>query len=156
MNTILHTPATGASTYHPGGLRDGAALAEIGEIFPGTWNLGEVYLPQPPHNPATHHAIQLCGVPDLEAGEWRVGWQIAPNQLPPEAITPRQMRLALLARGISPAMIEAALAGDEAAMIEWEYSLEIRRDHPLVASMAAAMGMDDADVIDLFSGAAEI
>jgi hypothetical protein len=115
-------------------------------------------------DPLPGHRVQRASDPviDLEAGTIVWPWEqielppVDPDSLVPDAITPRQMRLALLARGISPAMIAGMLAGNEAAMIEWEYSLEILRTHPLVTSMASAMGMEDSDVKALFTAAAEL
>jgi hypothetical protein len=156
MNTILHTPATGASIYHPGGLRDGAALAEIGEIFPGVWNLLEVILPVPEHDPATQIACQLAGVPDFDSAHWVVGWAVQWIHQPPLTLTPRQLRLGLLSLGISPATIAARLAGNEAAQIEWEYAQEIRRDHPLVTSLAATLGMDATALQDFYRTASNL
>ena len=65
--------------------------------------------------------------------------------------SPRQIRLALIRSGVPLASIEAALAGDPEALVEWEYALHVPRNHPLVAALAAAMGLDDAAVDALFS-----
>ncbi len=75
----------------------------------------------------------------------------------PEAVTARQARLALLAVGKLD-MIEAALAQmpgpqGRAAQIEWEYALEIRRDSPLIAALAPALGLTMEQVDDLFRAA---
>ncbi|MBD3762445.1 hypothetical protein [Rhizorhabdus sp.] len=72
----------------------------------------------------------------------------------PQQVTARQARLALLSAGKLD-MIEGALAalpGPEgrAAQIEWEYASEIRRDSPLIAALAPAIGFNDAQVDDLF------
>jgi len=73
--------------------------------------------------------------------------------VPPE-VTPWQMRRALNQLGLR-AMVEAAVAaGDQDARDGWEFALEIRRDNPLLAGMAAALGMTDAQLDDLFRLAA--
>lgn len=74
------------------------------------------------------------------------------------AVTPRQARLALLAAG-KLAAVDAALAAmpgaaGEAARITWEFALEIRRDDPLIVSMAGALGLSDEALDGLFAQAA--
>ncbi len=75
---------------------------------------------------------------------------IDPDSLVPNSLTPRQLRLALLSKGIMPNDISEMLVGNPAAFIEWEYSLEIKRDHPLVAQMAQALSLSDSDVKQIF------
>ncbi|MGL4272498.1 MAG: hypothetical protein ACRCTO_09420 [Pseudomonas paracarnis] len=75
----------------------------------------------------------------------------------PEAVTARQARLALLGAGVLP-MVESALTAipgveGEAARIEWEYALEIRRDSPLIGALAPMLGLTDGQVDDLFRAA---
>lgn len=72
----------------------------------------------------------------------------------PSEVTPRQIRLQLLTLGITDAMIRGQLASNAAALIEWDYSLAIRRDHPLVAQLGAALGLTSAQVDDAFRAAA--
>lgn len=78
----------------------------------------------------------------------------------PEAITMRQARLALLGAGLL-ATIDAAIDGlpspqREAAQIEWEYAAEVRRDSALVTMLAPALGLNDAQVDELFIAASGI
>ena len=68
----------------------------------------------------------------------------------PQAVTPRQIRLALIASGIALASIEAALAGNEAAKVEWDFALEIRRDHALLNAFAGSLGLTSGQVDNLF------
>jgi len=72
----------------------------------------------------------------------------------PQSVTARQARLGLLGAGLLDD-VEAALASLEgpqgrAARIEWEYALEIRRDSPLIAALAPALGLTGEQVDDLF------
>ncbi len=106
-------------------------------------------------------AIREESDPEVISNLLRKGWQetdLPPvsEAGPPVSITPRQMRLALLRAGILPA-VEAALsqAGPE-AQIEWAHSLEFRREHPLVISMGAALGFDDAGLDSFFTTASLI
>lgn len=75
-------------------------------------------------------------------------------------VTMRQARLALMNAGLLEAVEEAVagLPGDagKAARIDWEYATELRRDHPLVASLAATLGLSDDALNDLFRAASEV
>jgi hypothetical protein len=75
-------------------------------------------------------------------------------------VTMRQARLALLGAGVLEAADAAigAMLGVEgdAARIEWEYATTLRRDHPLVAGMGLALGLDAEAIDQLFVQAAEI
>lgn len=65
--------------------------------------------------------------------------------MPP--LTARQLRLGLIAAGISLASVEGAIAAipDETdravAEVEWEYASQFERDHPLIEQVGAAVGM---------------
>lgn len=81
----------------------------------------------------------------------------APLAPVPEAVSPRQARLALLGIGMLSA-VEQALASvpgpqGEAARIDWEYATEVRRDSPLIAALAPALGLTSEQVDDLFRAA---
>jgi hypothetical protein len=80
-----------------------------------------------------------------------------PPPPPPAFVTARQARLALLGAGML-ANVDQALAGiegiaGEAALIEWEYATEIRRDSPLIAALAPALGLTDEQIDNLFRAA---
>lgn len=75
-------------------------------------------------------------------------------------ISMRQARLALLGVGALGAVNAAINAmpspQKEAALIWWEYSSVVRRDAPLVQSLAPALGLDDAALDALFTAAAKL
>lgn len=73
--------------------------------------------------------------------------------IPPAAVTPRQIRLALLAQGMLDAVNAAIAAAGSAAQIEWDYATSIRRDHPLIASLMASLGKTEDEVDALFIAA---
>lgn len=78
----------------------------------------------------------------------------------PQSVTMRQARLALHAAGLL-AGVDAAIASMQepaktAAAIEWEYASEVERNAGLVPAMAAALGMSEADIDDLFITAATL
>ena len=72
----------------------------------------------------------------------------------PEAVTMRQARLALHAAGLLDAVTAAITAAGPTAVIEWDYAQEVHRGYGLVAQMAGALGMTDAQIDQLFLTAA--
>lgn len=84
----------------------------------------------------------------------------APPVSVPDSVTMRQARLALHAAGLL-AGVDAAIASMQepaktAAAIEWEYASAVERNAGLVPAMAAALGMSEADIDDLFITAATL
>jgi hypothetical protein len=104
--------------------------------------------------------------PELPAGKklrWTgKKWALddLPPLPPPQVVTMRQARLALLQAGrleaVNAAILEMPGIDGEAARVEWEYAQEIRRDNPLIAAVAKQMGMDEAALDALFKVAAEL
>lgn len=72
----------------------------------------------------------------------------------PQAVTPRQARLALLAAGLLDDVNAAVAAAGPQAQIDWDYALEIRRDNALIASMAGQLNLSSKQIDDLFRAAA--
>ena len=85
---------------------------------------------------------------------------VPPPSKVPQAITMRQARLALLGAGLLQSVADtvAAMPGvqGDAARIEWEYAQEVRRDSALLASLATAMQMTDAQIDALFTEGAAL
>lgn len=116
----------------------------------------EVLPSQPPVTQQGEIAVR-DGI-ELVDQTWQWAWRIEtePTSVP-EAVSARQARLALLAAG-KLGDIETALNGlsspaREAALIEWEYAAEIRRDSPLVSALAPELDLDDEAVDSLFIAA---
>ncbi len=80
----------------------------------------------------------------------------APVVSVPAAVTRRQLFLVLNANGITRAAVRDMLAGDEAALIEFEEASEFRRDHPLVAQLGAALNLNSGQIDALFVSAAAL
>lgn len=119
---------------------------KISHYFPGSeWNMtGETYDKLEWFGPGVKPTEA-----ELDALEW-------PVVLVPAAVTPRQMRLALIAQGMMP-QVEAYVATlDEAATVEWEYATEVARDNALIAAAQTGLSMTDAQVDDLFRLAATL
>lgn len=74
----------------------------------------------------------------------------------PSQVTPRQIRLALIDRGIMPSQITQMLTSiedetlREKALVEWEKATTVRRDHPLIAQLSSALSFNEEDVDELF------
>lgn len=83
-----------------------------------------------------------------------------PPILPP--LTRRQLRLALLSIGVTAEYVETHIAAitdpveRAAALIEWEDATHYKRDHPLVADVAAAMQLPPEQVDALWVWAAGV
>jgi hypothetical protein len=106
-------------------------------------------------------------------GELRANWSgtawverpyTAPGAAPitspvPQTVTRRQAKAALILAGKVDA-VEAALAAipdplaRSLAQNEWDESLQFERQRPLLVQLAAAIGLTDADLDELFRAAA--
>lgn len=94
---------------------------------------------------------------------YRDGVFVPPPPAPPvvpQTVSMRQARLALLGAGLL-AKVDQLVANlpdppREAAIQEWEYSSEVRRDSTFIASLAPALGLTEAQIDQLFINAAQI
>lgn len=74
-------------------------------------------------------------------------------------LTARQFRLGLLSAGIAPSQVAATIAAmpdgldKERAGIEWEYAPTFSRTHPLISTVAGAMGLSEEQIDDMWSAA---
>lgn len=88
-------------------------------------------------------------------------YAVAPTTLVPQIVTPRQIRLGLIAIGKPLQSVTDAIAMlpspyREMAEVEWEYATEIERSNELVNMVAAADGMSSEEVNALFELAATL
>ncbi len=80
--------------------------------------------------------------------------------MPP--LTARQLRLGLLAAGISPSTVTATInalpAGPdkEKALVEWEFASTFNRMHPLIATVGAALGLSDVQIDAMWQAAVSL
>ena len=74
----------------------------------------------------------------------------------PKSVTMRQARLALLQSGLLGQVNAAVAAADEATKITWDYSSEVHRNHPFVATLATALKLTEAQLDGLFTLAASL
>jgi hypothetical protein len=66
------------------------------------------------------------------------------------SVTMRQARLALHRAGLL-AQVDAAIASDVEAQIEWEYAQTVERHSPLVQNLAAGLGLTEEQLDNLFT-----
>lgn len=94
---------------------------------------------------------------------WRSDhWEVVaaqPEAKPvPAAVTMRQARLALLQEGkltqVNAAIASLLGADGEKARIEWEFAGHVARDNSLAQSIGALLGLNGAQLDDLFRSAA--
>lgn len=82
------------------------------------------------------------------------------EKMPP--LTARQFRLGLVDSGYAPFQVTQAIAAmpagpdKERAQIEWEYATTFNRMHPLIATVAAALGLSDEQVDAMWLAAASL
>lgn len=84
----------------------------------------------------------------------------APPPTVPQSVSMRQARLALLSAGLL-STVETSIDKLEepdrsAALIEWEYATEMRRDRHLIAALAVEMSLTEQQIDDLFIAAAAL
>ena len=72
----------------------------------------------------------------------------------PESVTALQVRLALIRAGLADAIAAYVAQQPDEVRAAWEYAIEVRRGHALLCAGAAALGMSDEQVDDLFRAAA--
>jgi hypothetical protein len=81
--------------------------------------------------------------------------EVIPETPAPSTITMRQARQALYQAGLldqANAFIAAIPGSDgDKARIAWEYAGDVERANPLVAQIAASLGLSDQQVDDLFT-----
>jgi len=93
---------------------------------------------------------------------WSAGQWVTPTPAVPESVTARQIRLWLVAHGISLASVEAAIDAipdatqRESVRVEWEYAPYVERSHPMLVPLATALGMTAAQVDAAFVEAASL
>lgn len=82
---------------------------------------------------------------------------VAPPPYIPQQITPYQGKAQLLTEGmLSDVEAIVSTSTDPYLKLAWNNAIMWERQSPMIASVAAAMGMTDAEVDDLFVAAAQI
>lgn len=74
----------------------------------------------------------------------------------PEAVSRFQARAALLQAGLLSAVEDAVAAADPMVQLAWAEAVEWRRQSPNIIALGAAIGLNEAQLDDLFRAAAQI
>ena len=80
----------------------------------------------------------------------------------PVSVTARQIRLWLVRHGVSLAQVDAAIDAipdaqvREEVRVEWDYAPYVERSHPMLVPLAAALGLNEAQVDEAFREASTI
>lgn len=85
----------------------------------------------------------------VELTKDNVPFDIAEKLFNVNTLSPRQARLILLQYGLLDE-VEALLATDKAMQIWWEYSLDYKRDNPILIDMATQLELTDKQLDDMF------
>jgi hypothetical protein len=125
---------------------------------------GQIVAQLPPTLPLGWSPPEGIVVQDLATTAGRTWEQQAlPSPQPvPESVTASTLRLRLIQTGVGTNAIDEAISRIEDATTResvrawWQYEYPLRRDSPMLARWAVACGFSDADVDDLFRGAAEV
>jgi hypothetical protein len=91
----------------------------------------------------------------VSAGELTIAAYVPPPTPPVTQITMRQCRLQLLDSGLLDDVDAAVSQADRAVQIEWEYATVVDRNSPLVTAIGTSLGLDEADIDQLFVEAAQ-
>lgn len=108
-----------------------------------------------PDDPSNRHRVMIA---EWEAaGNTIPAYEPAPVMLAP--LTRRQLRLGLLANGITTTHVEAAIAAIPDAMdravaeIEWADASTYKRDHPLIEQVGTALELTPEQIDTMWEGA---
>lgn len=163
METFLYNTLT---QKREGPIRQGPYLvdAQPGPLPEGWVELVITHLPQPPYDDQTQ-SLECNEYANLQNNQWVKEYFVRnlteqeiedKKPKPPTTCTPRQFRLALISNNIDTETILSMinniqnLTERKIALIEWEYSIEIKREHPLILTFAQQMGITTKQLDDIF------
>jgi len=142
----------------------------VGTLEVGPYRLYE-HAPEPEHDAATHR-IELASTVTQRTGQpWLRAWDVialTPVEIEavqkarvPQTVTRRQARQALLLAGlldnVQPAIDSIADPVQRSmAQIEWDDSQQFERKRPLLIALAAALGLGEEALDNLFIQAARL
>lgn len=163
MKTFLYDTVT---QKRQGEIREGRYLVDGNPgVLPQGWvELVIEHLPVPSHDDATQtlEFREYADIPSLKWIQELYVRNLTPQEIadrqpkPPTSCTPRQFRLALIDSGYDLNQIQVMIENipneidRKKALVEWEYSIEIDRNHPLISVFATQLGMSEVQLDDLF------
>lgn len=102
-----------------------------------------------PTTSANEIAVRLPDVIDLDARTLVWAWEVQPVTV---VVSMRALQFALAQSGLYAA-VKAAACSTVEGEIWWTTSPTVRRDHPFVAQLAAALAQSDAQIDAIFATA---
>ena len=164
METFLYNTIT---EKKEGPIREGPYLVDgLPGIIPEDWvELTITVLPSPSYDDQTQ-TLEYTEYADIPNRLWvreyyvrDLSQQEIDDRKPkaPNSCTPRQFRLALIHSNINLEDIETMLNNIQdpherkTALIEWEYSLQIRREHPLISTFAQQLNISEEELDNIFT-----
>ena len=112
---------------------------------------------KPEHDPATHYMRRTEAI-DLDNLQVTRGWELVAHEPMPVIVSMTALRLTLIEMELEApilAVIDAMPDAKQkaAALAWWQTAQTVRRNHPLVAQLASALGKTDAEIDAIFSAA---
>lgn len=142
----------------------------VGTLEVGPYRLYE-HAPEPEHDAATHRIEASDTIAQRTGQPWLRAWDVialtpaeieaAQRARVPQSVTRRQARQALLLAGlldnVQPAIDSIADPVQRSmAQIEWDDSQQFERKRPMLISLAAALGLGEEALDNLFIQAAQL
>lgn len=163
METFLYNTIT---QKREGPIREGRYLVDglPGPLPEGWVELIMVELSIPSYDEQTQ-TLDYNEYADLQNNQWVKEWYVRNltqqeiddrKPKPPNYCTPRQFRLALIESNIDLETIETMLNNmpdqieRKKAIIEWEYSITIERNHPLILFFASQLNVTEEELDNIF------
>lgn len=117
----------------------------------------------PTFNPETQ-TVERSEYANIVGKEWVIDWtvrnlsaqEIEDRKPKWDYCTPRQFRLALLTKNTDPNYVDGLINTIEdvdervRAKIEWEYAIDIDKNHPLIQQLAQNLGMSSDELNNFF------
>ncbi|WP_457585833.1 hypothetical protein [Ensifer canadensis] len=150
MTMIINRIYSITATEEPNAFMVDADIEVSGERFRSK----HAYRESDPHGLSPVIKQWIANHPDFLIGSYMTPAAQTPEEVREQipALTARQFRLGLVAGGYAPAQVIKAIdtmpdgTAKETAKIEWEYAATFNRTHPLIATVAVALGLNDSQI----------
>ena len=112
---------------------------------------------KPDHDPATHYLNRTEAI-DLDNLRVTRGWELVAHEPMPVVVSMTALRLTLIEMDLEDDVLAIINAMPDAkqkaaALAWWQTAQTVRRNHALVAQLAAALGKTDAEIDAIFAAA---
>jgi hypothetical protein len=112
---------------------------------------------KPDHDPSTHYLRRTEAI-DLNASQVNRGWELVAHEPLPVVVSMTALRLTLIEMELEDDVLAIINAMPDAkqkatALAWWQTAQTVRRNHALVAQLAAALGKTDAEIDAIFAAA---